>query len=161
MVKASSCGNSSGHRFGSWFSPKSFFALISYENEHSAFINTMRAAQLLKQVSFFVWSDYLYTPKLSWQSWNLRHFHFQGPVLIRLFVKVLKIESLSSHALWIGNVFPQWLGGKKELHSWGACLSRFHESNLHLRPGHTDEAKDVLRGVSQSVYVVHSHRWCK
>ena len=36
MVKASSCGNSSGHRFGSWFSPKSFFALISYENEHSA-----------------------------------------------------------------------------------------------------------------------------
>ena len=36
MVKASSCGNSSGHRFGSRFGQKSFFALFSYENEHSA-----------------------------------------------------------------------------------------------------------------------------
>ena len=26
--------------------------------------------------------------------------------------------------------------------------SKFHESNLHLRPGHTDEAKDVQRSVS-------------
>ena len=36
MVKASSCGNSSCPRFGSRFSQKSFFALFSYENEHSA-----------------------------------------------------------------------------------------------------------------------------
>ena len=36
MVIASTCGTSPGHEFDPSFSPKSFFALILYENEHSA-----------------------------------------------------------------------------------------------------------------------------
>ena len=38
MVKASTCGNSPGHEFDPSFSPKSFFALILYENEHSVVV---------------------------------------------------------------------------------------------------------------------------
>ena len=39
MVIASTCGNSPGHEFDPSFSPKSFFALILYENEHSVIMS--------------------------------------------------------------------------------------------------------------------------
>ena len=40
MVIASTCGTSPGHEFDPSFSPKSFFALILYENEHSVLVNS-------------------------------------------------------------------------------------------------------------------------
>ena len=66
MVKASSCGNSSGHRFGSRFSQKSFFALFSYENEHSGM-----GKSILLEVS-------LMKLKISFNGIYLPYMHISG-----------------------------------------------------------------------------------